>query len=64
MHGVTKSVTIPVELVGKGQFPPGMERAGLEATFTVKRTEFDMKNMVGPVSDEVRITVALEGVKQ
>jgi polyisoprenoid-binding protein YceI len=41
-----------------------MERAGLEATFTVKRTEFDMKNLVGPVSDEVRIIVALEGVKQ
>jgi polyisoprenoid-binding protein YceI len=64
MHGVTKSVTIPVELAGKGQFPPGMERAGLEATFTVRRTEFDMKNLVGPVSDEVRIIVALEGVKQ
>ena len=64
LHGVTRSVTIPVELTGKGEFPPGMQRAGLEATFTVKRTEFEMKNMVGPVGDEVRLTVALEGVKQ
>jgi len=64
LHGVTKSITIPIELTGKGQFPPGMERAGLEATFSIKRTDFDMKNMVGMVGDEVRLTVALEGVKQ
>jgi polyisoprenoid-binding protein YceI len=64
MHGVTKSVTIPVELAGKGEFPPGTQRAGIEATLTVKRTDFDMKNMVGPVGDEVRLVVALEGVKQ
>jgi polyisoprenoid-binding protein YceI len=64
MHGVTRSVTIAVELTGKGEFPPGTQRAGVEATFTVKRTDFDMKNMVGPVGDEVRLIVALEGVKQ
>ena len=64
LHGVTRSVTIPVELTGKGEFPPGSQRAGVEATFTVKRSEFDMKNMVGPVGDEVRLIVALEGVKQ
>ena len=64
LHGVTKSVTIPVELTGTGQFPPGTERAGVEATFTIKRTDFDIKNMVGPAGDEVRLTIALEGVKQ
>ena len=64
MHGVTKSAIISVELTGKGEFPPGTQRAGVEATFTVKRTDFDMKNMVGAVADEVRLIVALEGVKQ
>ncbi len=64
LHGVTKSVTIPVDLTGKGQFPPGTERAGVEATFAIKRTDFDIKNMVGPVGDEVRLVVALEAVKQ
>ena len=64
MHGVTKSVMISVELTGKGEFPPGTQRAGVEATFTVKRSEFDMTKMVGPVGDEVRLVVALEGVKQ
>src|SRR3954462_14103218 len=36
MHGVTKPLTVPVELTGKGQFPPGTQRAGGEATFVVK----------------------------
>ncbi|MDB5323932.1 MAG: hypothetical protein JWN40_5563 [Phycisphaerales bacterium] len=64
LHGVTKSITIPVELTGKGEFPPGTQRAGIEATFTIKRSDFDMKNMLGAVGDEVRLTIALEGVKQ
>ena len=64
LHGVTKSITLPVELTGKGQFPPGTQRAGVEATFSIKRSDFDMKNMLGAVGDEVRLTVALEGVKQ
>ena len=64
MHGVTKSVMISVELTGKGEFPPGTQRAGVEASFTVKRSEFDMSKMIGPVGDEVRLIVALEGVKQ
>jgi len=67
MHGVTKSVTIPVEITGKGDFPPGTHRAGLETTFTVKRTDYGIKGIPGApgvVGDDVRITVALEGVRQ
>jgi polyisoprenoid-binding protein YceI len=67
LHGVTKSITVPVELTGKGQFPPGSYRAGVETTFTIKRTDFDIKGipaMPTAVGDEVRLTVALEGVKE
>ena len=64
MHGVTKSVTVPVELTGKGQFPPGTQRAGIEATFVVKMSDFEIKGLPGVVSDEIKIVVALEGVKQ
>jgi polyisoprenoid-binding protein YceI len=63
LHGVTKSVTIPVELTGKGEFPKGVARAGVEAAFTIKRTDFEMKNMVGMVGDDVRLVVSLEGTK-
>jgi polyisoprenoid-binding protein YceI len=67
LHGVTRSMTIPVEVTGKGEFPPGQRRAGIEATFTIKRTDFDIKGipaMPTAVGDEVRLMVALEGVKQ
>jgi polyisoprenoid-binding protein YceI len=64
IHGVTKTVTVPVELTGKGQFPPGTARAGIEATFVVKLADFEIKNMGGMVGEEARVVVAMEGVKQ
>ena len=64
VHGVTRTVTVPVELAGKGEFPPGTKRAGVEATFTVKQSDFEIKGLPGAVSDEIKVTVALEGVKQ
>jgi polyisoprenoid-binding protein YceI len=64
LHGVTKSVTVAVELTGKGEFPKGTPRAGLEAVLNIKRTDFDMKGMVGPVGDDVRLVVSMEGVRQ
>ena len=64
MHGVTKPLTVPVELTGKGQFPPGTQRAGVEATFVVKMSDFQIKGLPGAVGDEIRVIVALEGVKQ
>ena len=64
MHGVTKPVTANVELTGKGQFPPGVSRAGVEATLVVKMSDFEIKGMPGALSDEVKIVVSLEGVQQ
>jgi polyisoprenoid-binding protein YceI len=64
MHGVTMPITVPVELTGRGQFPPGTQRAGVEATFVVKMSEFQIKGLPGVVSDEIKVVVALEGVKQ
>jgi polyisoprenoid-binding protein YceI len=63
LHGVTRSVTIPVQILGTGQFPPGTPRVGLEANFTVKRAEFDIKGMPGAVGDEIRLIVAVEAAK-
>jgi len=63
MHGVTKPVTAAVELSGKGEFPPGTKRAGIEATLVVKMSDFEFKGNPG-LSDEVKVIVALEGVKQ
>jgi polyisoprenoid-binding protein YceI len=64
MHGVTKSITVPVELTGKGQFPAGVQRAGVEATFVVKRSDFGMSKMLEALSDDVKVVVGLSGMKQ
>jgi polyisoprenoid-binding protein YceI len=61
LHGTTKSVTIPVELLGKGQLM-GQSRVGVEAIFTVKMSDFGFKGNPG-VGDEVKLFVALEGAK-
>ncbi|MGH7149285.1 MAG: YceI family protein [Planctomycetota bacterium] len=63
IHGVTKPLTTKVVHTGTGQGRGG-EVAGFETTFTIKRTDFDMKHMVGPLGEEVQVTISLEGEKQ
>jgi polyisoprenoid-binding protein YceI len=62
LHGVTKSITVPIELTGTGEMR-GKVVAGIEAVFEIKRTDFDMNKMVGMVGDDVRLVVSLEGTK-
>jgi polyisoprenoid-binding protein YceI len=64
MHGVTKTLTIPVEKIGEGKDPWGGHRIGFDASFTVKRSEYGMTKMLEGVGDDVFITVSLEGVKR
>ena len=63
MHGVTKPVTAMVELTGVSDMMGG--RAGIEAIFTVKRSDFGITYGVdkGAIGDEVRVLVNLEGIK-
>jgi polyisoprenoid-binding protein YceI len=60
LHGVTKEVKIQAEQVGSGKGMGGEIRTGFEATFKLKRSDFGMKFMVGPVGDEVQIIASLE----
>ena len=62
MRGVTKPITAKLEFTGLADMGRGM-KAGVEATFTVKRSEFGVNYGVekGMLGDEVRVTVALEG---
>lgn len=64
LHGVTKSIVVPVEVVGTGEFPKGTGRAGIEAVFTIKTSDFQIKGMPGALGEEVRLMVGLEGVKK
>ena len=63
MAGKSKTVTIPVEMTGTGEFYG--KRAGFMTTFTIKRSDFGMtygvdKNVLG---DEVTLQIALETVQ-
>ncbi len=63
LHGVTRSVTVKVTRTGAGKDPFGGYRIGFETVFTIKRSDFGMKFMLGPVSDEIRLIVSIEGVR-
>jgi polyisoprenoid-binding protein YceI len=65
LHGVTKPITANVEFVGMADGGKGA-RAGFEATFTIKRSDFGMKYGVdkGAIGDEVRVVVGLEGTSK
>lgn len=64
MHGVTKPIHAKIEHVGTGKDPRGGVRCGFEATFTINRSDFEMKNMLQGIGDEIRVIVAFEGVPQ
>jgi polyisoprenoid-binding protein YceI len=61
LHGVTKSDTFRLSPTGTGKGMTGGALAGVEASVVIKRSDFGMTYMVGPVGDEVTVTVALEG---
>lgn len=63
LHGVTKAVAVRVEPTGTGKNQRGAPIAGIEATFDIKRSDFGMNNMVGPLGDDVKMFVSIEGSK-
>lgn len=64
LHGVTKPISVRVVPTGKGKTMLGTPTAGIEATFNIKRSEFGMNKMIGPVGDDVWINVSIEGVRK
>lgn len=64
LRGMTKPIVVAVELTGTAKDPFGNTRGGIQGTATIKRSEFGMTAMGGAVGDEVRLIVALEGIKQ
>ena len=64
LHGKTQPLTF--ELVGGKtvEFPPGVHRIGYTTSFVLKRSDFDMKTMLGPIGDEVHAEVSFEAIKQ
>jgi polyisoprenoid-binding protein YceI len=61
LHGVSKPATVKLQKLGSGKTPFGDVRTGMETTFQIKRSDFDMKNMLEAVGDDVVLIVSLEG---
>ncbi|HVS12639.1 MAG TPA: YceI family protein [Thermoanaerobaculia bacterium] len=59
--GVTKPVTLTVEKTGEGAHPRSQKPLiGFEARGTIRRSEWGMEFMNGPLSDEVELIIAIE----
>ncbi len=64
LHGVTKPLTVTLERIGSGKGMQGEYRTGFEAIFTIKRSDFGMNWRLDLLGDEVRVTVAVEGIRE
>lgn len=69
LHGVTRRITIPVEVLGTVATPRG-EKAGFETTFTVNRKDYGITwnrtlDAGGAIlGEDVKVTVAVEADRQ
>ncbi|MBI1289632.1 polyisoprenoid-binding protein [bacterium] len=63
-NGTTKDVTVEFTKTGEGADPWGGYRIGGEATFTLKRSEFGIKYMPNALGEDVKVIVAIEGIKK
>lgn len=62
--GVVRPVTVVMAQVGEGKDPWGGYRAGFEGSLTISRSAFGMTKLMNLADDEVRLTLAFEGIKQ
>lgn len=66
LHGVTKEISLPFNVLGFGKDPWGGDRSGFEAKTAIKASDYGFgwgAKPNGPVGDEVEITLLIEGVK-
>src|SRR5262249_38626626 len=64
LHGVTKPLTFTFAITGQGKGMKGETRIGGETTFTIKRSDFDVKyGLPDALSDEVELTISAEALK-
>ena len=64
MKGKTKPVTFEMMKVGEGKDPWGKYRAGFSGTMTINRLDFGVDYMPGGLSNDVKLTISVEGIKK
>ena len=64
LHGVTKTITLPIAGGRKAEFPKGIMRVGFSSEFTIKRTDFGMDKFTEAIGDVIHISLSFEGTKK
>ncbi|MGH7215253.1 MAG: YceI family protein [Tepidisphaeraceae bacterium] len=64
IHGVTKSITTNVSVIGSGKGMGDETRTGIEVAFQLNRSDYGMTNLIPAAGDEVLVVVALEGIQK
>jgi polyisoprenoid-binding protein YceI len=63
-HGVTRRITIEALKTGNREDGQAQIRTGFQATFTIRRSDYGMKHMLGGIGDRVELTVNVEGARK
>ncbi|MBF0187670.1 MAG: YceI family protein [Magnetococcales bacterium] len=64
LHGVTKSVMIPVTAIGAGKDPWGGYRSGWKGELTLKRADYGISYNLGPAAESVTLGLFIEGIRK
>lgn len=66
LRGVTKNIAIDVTQIGHGKDPWGGYRRGFEGTTTLHLSDYKMKEapILGPVAENVKLWLSVEGIRQ
>jgi len=67
MHGVTRQIMLPIQLLGEGPGPDGQgQHAGFITQTELKRSDFGMTKFLenNVVGDAIGITISFEAIKQ
>ena len=63
-HGISKTILIDAQTTGEGKDPWGGYRVGFSGTTNIALTDFAIKKSLGPASNDVQLTLYIEGIKQ
>lgn len=66
MHGVTRQISVPLRMLGKGRGAYGDDRTGFLCQIELKRSDFNMTSLLDKklVGDAIGITISFEGSLQ
>ena len=64
LHGVSQTITFPVEKIGEGEDPWGGYRAGFSGKTSLKLSDYGINYNLGPASTEVELALHIEGIRQ